>query len=96
MHDAQLDFRFRVHRLDGVREARQAVHTHGDGFGNLCNADLNNDGVINVVDLGLMRSVFFAADEDADLNGDGIVNAQDLGLLRASFFGAPGPSGLNP
>ncbi|MFK8014114.1 MAG: thrombospondin type 3 repeat-containing protein [Gammaproteobacteria bacterium] len=69
--------------------------TNGDGFGNACDADLNNDGVINVVDLGLLRSVFFTADADADLNGDGVVNVVDLGLLRAAFFSAPGPSGLN-
>ena len=69
--------------------------TNGDGFGNACDADLNNDGVINVVDLGLLRSVFFTANADADLNGDGVVNVVDLGLLRAAFFSAPGPSGLN-
>ncbi|MFK8017555.1 MAG: thrombospondin type 3 repeat-containing protein [Gammaproteobacteria bacterium] len=68
--------------------------TNGDGFGNLCDADLNNDGVINVTDLGLLRAVFFTADEDADLDGDGTVNVVDLGLLRQSFFGAPGPSGI--
>ncbi|MFK8014877.1 MAG: family 16 glycosylhydrolase [Gammaproteobacteria bacterium] len=65
----------------------------GDGYGNLCDADLNNDCVINVVDLGALRAVFFSADEDADLNGDGVVNVQDLGLLRNQFFGVPGPSG---
>ncbi|MFK8015477.1 MAG: proprotein convertase P-domain-containing protein [Gammaproteobacteria bacterium] len=68
--------------------------TNGDGFGNACDADLNNDGVINVADLGLLRAVFFTADADADLNGDGVVNVADLGILRASFFGAPGPSGV--
>ncbi|MFK8016896.1 MAG: thrombospondin type 3 repeat-containing protein [Gammaproteobacteria bacterium] len=70
--------------------------TNGDGFGNLCDADLNNDGVINVADLGLLRNVFFSDDADADFDGDGVVNVADLGLLRASFFGAPGPSGIAP
>ncbi|MFK8015002.1 MAG: NF038122 family metalloprotease [Gammaproteobacteria bacterium] len=70
--------------------------TNGDGYGNVCDADLNNDGVINVVDLGRMRSVFFDNDPDADLNGDGVVNVIDLGRLRGSFFGAPGPSGIAP
>ncbi|MFK8016568.1 MAG: PA domain-containing protein [Gammaproteobacteria bacterium] len=69
--------------------------TDGDGFGNICDADLNNDGTINVVDLGLLRQRFFTADEDADFNGDGVVNVADLGILRASFFGAPGPSGVD-
>ena len=67
--------------------------SNGDGFGNVCDADLNNDLVINVVDLGLLRAVFFTADADADFNGDGVVNVVDLGIMRAAFFGPPGPSG---
>ncbi|MEO1574089.1 MAG: thrombospondin type 3 repeat-containing protein [Pseudomonadota bacterium] len=68
--------------------------TDGDGLGNICDADLNNDCVVNVIDLGLLRSVFFSNDADADLDGDGVVNVVDLGLMRTAFFGAPGPSGL--
>ncbi|MFK7886789.1 MAG: thrombospondin type 3 repeat-containing protein [Gammaproteobacteria bacterium] len=68
--------------------------TNGDGFGNLCDADLNNDGVINVLDLGILRSAFFSTNADADFNGDGTVNVLDLGILRSTFFMAPGPSGL--
>ncbi|MEO1574512.1 MAG: thrombospondin type 3 repeat-containing protein, partial [Pseudomonadota bacterium] len=68
--------------------------TNGDGYGNVCDADLNNDGIINVVDLGRLRAVFFTGDPDADFNGDGVVNVVDLGIMRAGFFGAPGPSGV--
>ncbi|MFK8016512.1 MAG: hypothetical protein AB8G17_13855 [Gammaproteobacteria bacterium] len=68
--------------------------TNLDGFGNVCDADINNDCVINVADLGILRSVFFTADADADFNGDGVVNAGDLGILREAFFAAPGPTGL--
>ncbi|MEO1573593.1 MAG: LamG-like jellyroll fold domain-containing protein [Pseudomonadota bacterium] len=67
--------------------------SNGDGFGNRCDADLNDDCIVNVVDLGLLRSVFFTADDDADLSGDGIVNVVDLGLMRSLFFQVPGPSG---
>ena len=66
--------------------------TNGDGFGNLCDADLNNDGVTNFLDLGQMKSVFFSNDPDADLNGDGSVNFLDLGIMKSRFFGMPGPS----
>ncbi len=69
--------------------------TDDDGFGNACDADLNNDGIINVIDLGLLRTRFFTTDEDADFNGDGTVNVIDLGILRVAFFGTPGPSGVN-
>ncbi len=70
--------------------------TNSDGFGNVCDADLNNDGIVNAIDLGLLRLVFFTGDADADFNGDGIVNAIDLGVLKLRFFTAPGPSGIAP
>ncbi|MFK7887815.1 MAG: S8 family serine peptidase [Gammaproteobacteria bacterium] len=71
--------------------------TNGDGYGNICDADLNNDGVVNPVDLGLFRAVFFqGGDLDADFNGDGVVNATDLGIIRTLFFQPPGPSGIAP
>ena len=68
--------------------------TDGDLYGNACDADLNNDGVVNVVDLGILRGAFFSADADADFNGDGTVNVVDLGIMRVGFFLPPGPSGL--
>ncbi|MFK8014475.1 MAG: hypothetical protein AB8G17_03385 [Gammaproteobacteria bacterium] len=73
----------------------QQTDADGDNFGNACDADLNNDCVVNIADLGLMRAVFFSADPVADLNSDGTVNVSDLGLMRAAFFGPPGPSGLS-
>lgn len=69
--------------------------TDGDGFGNACDPDLDNDGIVTFNDLAAMRAVFFdSGDLHADLNGDGIVNFLDLDRLRTFFFGAPGPSGL--
>lgn len=67
------------------------IDSNGDGFGNLCDADLNDDLIVNVTDLGLLRSVFFTADEDADFNTDGVVNVVDLGVMRSAFFQPPGP-----
>ncbi|MEM6640406.1 MAG: hypothetical protein AAF610_10940 [Pseudomonadota bacterium] len=70
----------------------------GDGFGNACDQDINNDGAVNFEDLGLLRDVFFSVPTDgnwapgADFNNDGAVNFQDLGLMRAGFFDPPGPS----
>ena len=65
-----------------------------DGYGNACDADLNNDGVVDFLDLGLLKAVFFTDDADADLNGDGSVDFLDLGLMKSGFFQPPGPSGL--
>lgn len=67
----------------------------GDGFGNRCDADLNNDGNVNLIDFGFFRSRFMQADGiDADFNEDGEVNLIDFGLFRQLFNGTPGPSAL--
>ena len=76
------------------------LDTDADGFGNLCDADLNNDGVINFIDLGILKAAFFATpvapnwNPNADFNGDSLINFVDLGVLKSAFFGTPGPSGM--
>lgn len=70
--------------------------TNADGYGNLCDPDLNGDGITNFVDLAAIKTVFFKRSPDADLNGDGVVNFVDLSLLKQRFFKPPGPSGLHP
>lgn len=73
------------------------IDVDADGYGNACDADLNNDGVINAVDLGIFRLGFFSMGiTNTDFNADGVTNAIDLGILRLTFFGAPGPSALAP
>ena len=67
--------------------------SNGDGFGNRCDADLNDDCIVNPIDLGIFRVAFFGTDPHADLNGDGVVNPVDLGIFRSLFFLPPGPSG---
>lgn len=68
--------------------------TDGDGFGNACDADLDNDCVVQCTDAALMQSAFYqTGDLDADLNGDKVVNFLDLAVLKDAFFEAPGPSG---
>lgn len=71
--------------------------TNGDGFGNVCDPDLDNNGIVNTFDLNLLRSVFgTSGDLDADLDGNGIVNTFDLNILRSYFGSPPGPSGVAP
>lgn len=69
--------------------------TNRDGYGNLCDADLENGGFVDFVDLDLLKSVFFSDDDDADLDDNGLVDFVDLGLFKALFFQPPGPSGLS-
>jgi hypothetical protein len=72
--------------------------TNGDGFGNICDPDLDNNLIVNAIDLGLFKSVFFDVGPgiDADFNGDNTVNVIDLGILKTFFFLPPGPSGVAP
>lgn len=78
------------------------LDTDSDGFGNICDTDLNNDGETNSLDLGIMKLAFLVQDtqpgfySDADLNGDGQVNSLDLGILKTHFTLPPGPSSTMP
>jgi uncharacterized repeat protein (TIGR01451 family) len=68
-----------------------------DGFGNHCDADFDNSGFVNFVDLGLLRIGFFGDSiapeyNELDLNCDGAVNMVDLGAFRNLFGSQPGPS----
>jgi hypothetical protein len=76
------------------------LDTDNDGFGNICDADLNNDGQVNSQDLGMLRLAFFTQDTqpnfnpNMDLDGDGQVNSMDLGIFKTQFSQSPGPSGI--
>ena len=50
-------------------------------------ADLNNDGVVNILDLVLVASQFGTTDTTADLNADGAVNIQDLVMVANALGG---------
>ncbi|CAN5775815.1 hypothetical protein BH24ACT5_BH24ACT5_24830 [soil metagenome] len=68
--------------------------TNDDGFGNHCDADLDNNGGVTQSDLGLFRNQFGMTgnDLDADLNCNGGVTQSDLGIFRDLFNKPPGPS----
>ena len=69
--------------------------TDGDGYGNACDADLNNDGFVNSLDMALMRAQFARRGVAGDINGDGIVNSIDLSLFSSLFGKQPGPSAFH-
>ncbi len=68
----------------------------GDGYGNLCDGDLNNDNIVNFGDYGIFRQRLGSTDPVADFNHDGIVNLGDYGIFRQLLGKAPGPSGITP
>ena len=52
-------------------------------------ADVNNDGLVNVLDLVLIASSLGQAGQnDADLNGDGVISILDLVIVAGLFDGA--------
>lgn len=63
-----------------------------DGFGDVCDADLDQSGMVNGIDLAILRAAFGTRSPNGDANGDGVVNALDLALLQSRFGKAPGPS----
>jgi len=71
-----------------------------DGYGDGCDADFNNDGVVNSVDSGIflvdLNSGIPTPGLGTDTNGDGVVNAIDTGMVIPGLsLGVPGPSGLS-
>jgi hypothetical protein len=51
--------------------------TDGDGYGNICDADFNNDGNVNFFDKFILGQAFNNYNENADMNSDGSVNFFD-------------------
>ena len=66
----------------------------GDGYGNYCDPDFDNDLYIGSLDTGYLQGKFGSSDPAADLNGDSLVDAVDQGILDALIGQLPGPSGL--
>jgi hypothetical protein len=72
--------------------------TDGDGYGNMCDGDLNNDGSTNTLDLNLYKQTHRTSvgdanyNPDADFNGDGTINTLDLNIYKGLHRKPPGPS----
>ncbi len=70
--------------------------TNLDGYGNACDADLNNSGLVTTADYSILRNLLNTSDPDADLNGSGSVTVSDYTILRNLLNRRPGPSALLP
>jgi hypothetical protein len=67
------------------------LDTDGDGYGNACDADLDNSGLVNFADLALFRLAFGSSNPHADFDGNAVVNFADLASFRQMFGRPPGP-----
>ncbi len=96
---------------DGVTDANDnctlvanpvQLDADNDGYGNICDADLNNSGTVTTADFAILRSVLNESASAsptaaaADLNGSGTVTTADFAILRNQLNTVPGPSGLAP
>jgi len=73
----------------------------GDGYGNRCDGDMNNNSTTNAQDYVLFRQQLGQPSvapmyNKADINCNGTVNAQDYVLFRSLLGQQSGPSGLVP
>jgi hypothetical protein len=77
----------------GNCDAQEDYNTNG--YGQVCDADLNEDGGVGLDDMGiLLNNLNAGAGNTADLNCDGGVGLDDMGRLLNSLNLTPGPSGL--
>ena len=74
--------------------------TDGDGYGNACDADFNNDGYVDGDDFLIFADCLSRPGEGAraccfivDLNSDHKVNSIDHMLFEMAWGRPPGPSG---
>ena len=91
--------------VSGYRAEAWTESTYQDGLGtpgyhrhHAATADLNNDGVVNILDLVLVASQFGTTDTTADLNADGTVDIADLVWVAnawGSVAGAPTAGTVN-
>jgi hypothetical protein len=74
------------------------LDTDHDGYGNACDPDFNNDGVVDQSDYDALQSKIGVTPVNPlyDLDGNGAVNINDLNRLKSYMGKAPGPSGLHP
>ena len=67
--------------------------TDNDGTGNRCDADINNDNLVDMLDSALVRAALFTTNGDADFDGNGTVDFNDMAIFRTLMFEQTGSYG---
>ena len=77
------------------------LDSNQDGYGNACDADYDDDGVVGISDFLTLSRAFGATIGSPDYspvldsNGDGAIGVSEFLFLLKSFGRTPGPSGLS-
>ena len=75
--------------------------SNSDGYGNVCDADYNNDTGVGVADKGMFDTAWGSSapgppyDADVDCNSDGGIGVFDKGCFDTAWGKQVGPSGLS-
>jgi len=83
----------RLHQ-NGPNQGTNQVDSNLDGYGNRCDPDYNNDGLVSAVDFSTFLGSFGGPGTITDHTGDGLTSATDFSIFLQFFGGVPGPSGL--
>ncbi len=71
--------------------------TNADGYGNLCDGDFNNNGIVDPFDFSILKSFLGQPGHpDEDMNGNGIVDPADFSMAKPMLGLPPGPAGALP
>ena len=69
-----------------------------DGYGNICDTDVNNDGATGLDDVSIVfaAAAILSTDPVTDINCDGAAGLDDVSITfsDAAVLKTPGPSGL--
>jgi len=65
-----------------------------DGYGNLCDADFNNDGGVGMDDLASVLAALNTVNNVLDMDQDGLVGLSDMVRVQNALGRVPGASGL--
>ena len=81
---------------NGAKSASNQVDSDGDGFGNACDPDYDNNGLVSTADFTVFRDAFFglAPNPVTDHDGNGSTTTADFQAFLEGFGSVPGPSGL--
>ena len=66
----------------------------GDGFGDACDADYDNDNIVAGSDWALLVNALGTADPVYDSDCDGLVGGSDFAFVLMQFGNAPGPGAV--